>query len=522
KVVKKGVDFVVKIGKVVYHFVETKLEQLIKALDWLWDKIKTGIMKAIEWLANFFKYKEILKTAEILEAQVLAGMDEFIKSIPAQGDIKEYFNEIRHVLEKKTGLDLDAQDMSTEDTAQDDREIDPKENFVQHHAESGTFNESAGPADEEEDSKDKDSSDDSDDDDSGKDSMADMLQYLYGKFKEGLNAFMSALAEGFLDVLEASTKAMMDPLKNAANAVRAWLADGGTQYIPVISEIYKLITGRKLKLAKALFFMLAIPVTYASKALLGKWPSELGLMDPPIGTNSSTVAIAEEDVQSSDTGAPAHLTRSLPGDNSSSEFVYTSRSGEEESAKSKRKKKVWWGLLKIASIAMSGIVIPFQAMVDVSKVPGEKRYPKGHTVFKIISLAKVIQKLLDRGASMVYIGDYFDKNKNRENKKKTVLKKGDKGLFWFTLVLEVGGTVADAASGFSEQGHPHEGGLENNPPQGGFTPAIVFNACEGLAEIAKGARLMWLAIEFGEGGFQQGLMVFQGVHGVFKGASQLA
>lgn len=39
--------------------------------------------------------------------------------------------------------------MSKEDTAQDDREIDPKENFVQHHAESGTFNESAGPADEE-------------------------------------------------------------------------------------------------------------------------------------------------------------------------------------------------------------------------------------------------------------------------------------------------------------------------------------------------------------------------------------
>ncbi|CAN0110784.1 unnamed protein product, partial [Ectocarpus sp. 12 AP-2014] len=95
KVVKKGVDFVVKIGKVVYHFVETKLEQLVKALDWLWDKIKTGIMKAIEWLANFFKYKEILKTAEILEAQVLAVVDDFIKSIPTQGETQEFFNELR-------------------------------------------------------------------------------------------------------------------------------------------------------------------------------------------------------------------------------------------------------------------------------------------------------------------------------------------------------------------------------------------------------------------------------------------
>lgn len=43
-----------------------------------------------------------------------------------------------------------------------------------------------------------------------------------------------------------------------------------------------------------------------------------------------------------------------------------------------------------------------------------------------------------------------------------------------------------------------------------FRPVIVYDACEGLAEIAKGARLMWLAIEFGEGGFQQGTMVFQG------------
>lgn len=47
--------------------------------------------------------------------------------------------------------------------------------------------------------------------------------------------------------------------------------------------------------------------------------------------------------------------------------------------------------------------------------------------------------------------------------------RGDKGLFWFTLVLEVGGTVADAAVGFFDQGHPHAGGLEHNAPQGGLT-----------------------------------------------------
>lgn len=37
--------------------------------------------------------------------------------------------------------------MSTEDTAPDDREVDPKENFIQHHSTCGTFDEAGTPAD---------------------------------------------------------------------------------------------------------------------------------------------------------------------------------------------------------------------------------------------------------------------------------------------------------------------------------------------------------------------------------------
>ncbi|CAN0349852.1 unnamed protein product, partial [Ectocarpus sp. 13 AM-2016] len=80
---------------------------------------------------------------------------------------------------------------------------------------------------------------------------------------------MSALAEGIVDLLEGGTQLMVKILKFVAKTFRDWLADGGPIYIPVISEIYKLITGRKLKLAKALFFVFAIPVTYMAKAVLG-------------------------------------------------------------------------------------------------------------------------------------------------------------------------------------------------------------------------------------------------------------
>lgn len=53
------------------------------------------------------------------------------------------------------------------------------------------------------DSKDQEeSSDDSDDDDAGMDTVAQKLNHLYEKLKEGMNAFMSALAEGIVDLLE--------------------------------------------------------------------------------------------------------------------------------------------------------------------------------------------------------------------------------------------------------------------------------------------------------------------------------
>lgn len=63
---------------------------------------QTGVMKAIECLADFFKYQEILKTAEILEAGALAGVDQFIAAIPTEGDVEGAFNELREMIERMT------------------------------------------------------------------------------------------------------------------------------------------------------------------------------------------------------------------------------------------------------------------------------------------------------------------------------------------------------------------------------------------------------------------------------------
>ncbi|CAM9441282.1 unnamed protein product [Ectocarpus fasciculatus] len=528
KVVKKGVDFVVKIGKVVYHFVETKLEQLVKALDWLWDKIKTGIMKAIEWLASFFKYKEILKTAEILEAAAIHGVDQLIATIPSEGAIKEFFNELRLMLEKKTGLDLDAQDMSTEDTVPDDREVDPKENFIQHHTMCGTFDESGTPANAKaDDSKDQeDTSDDSDDDDPGMDTVAQKLNHLYDKLKEGMNAFMSALAEGVVDLLEGGTQLIVKILKFVAKEFRAWLADGGPIYIPVISEIYKLITGGKLKLAKAIFFIFAIPVTYMAKAILGRWPSQVVSIDQLAGVKGNTLS---PDLDSTNTGTPGHQTRSLPGDDSSSEFLYTSRSGESEQEEKPgtERQKVVWAVLKLSSIAISAVTIPCQAMVDIAKVPGGKHFKKPFKrksfIRTTISYGRAIQKVLNLSSSMVYIRDYFDGPK-------TPLGRGDKSFFSVLTVFDVvGAIVSVTVDKGQELGQPGGAGLvDMNTAEEGWllkNARFCFDMLDGVAEIAKGSRLIALAKDLDEdldeGCHQERTMKFQGCKGIFEGAAQL-
>lgn len=74
---------------------------------------------------------------------------------------------------------------------------------------------------------------------------------------------------------QAGVSGVLKGVSAAVGLLRDWLADGGKIYIPVISEMFKLATGQDLKVAKALFFMLAIPVTYGLKLFTGKYPSQV-------------------------------------------------------------------------------------------------------------------------------------------------------------------------------------------------------------------------------------------------------
>ncbi|CAM9107034.1 unnamed protein product, partial [Hapterophycus canaliculatus] len=478
KVIKKGVDFVVKIGKVVYHFVETKLEQLVKALDWVWNQIKTGIMNAIEWLASYFKYDEILETAALLESAALFGLDEFIATIPSQGDVKEFFDELRQMLKLTANHDLEAEDTSAQGTVPD-REVDPKEHFILHHSSSGTFDQSVPPADAAEDSQDQGSSEERDDsgNNPGVDSMAEKLQHLFEKLKEGLNAFMVALTEGVIDLVEGGALAMVEVLKYAANAIRDWFADGGPVYIPVISEIYKLVTGRKLKFAKALFFMIAIPVTYMSKVLFGKWPSQLLIVELLSSADDS----GDQDLDSTSTGAPAHMTRSLTsGDESSSEFAFTSREVKHKRAEA-------WACLKGASIFISAMTITMEGDAMFADLVIRTAFIPALVLIQNTEFLKVIQKLLNFAGSMLYVKDYFKGSS-------TPLTKADKGIFVTLKILEFGGIALSMVSLIQVP----EGLSVIGPQSADKLDWLVLcgEISAGLVDVAKGSRLIVLSNQF--------------------------
>lgn len=80
-----------------------------------------------------------------------------------------------------------------------------------------------------------------------------------------------------LPVVQGAAVKAMEALGVAGEAFRDWIAGGGVIYVPILSEMYKLATGKRLKMGKLLFFMIAIPVTYTCKGLLGKWPSQVSV-----------------------------------------------------------------------------------------------------------------------------------------------------------------------------------------------------------------------------------------------------
>eukprot|EP00903_Cladosiphon_okamuranus_P020246 g18581.t1 len=393
KVVKKAVDFAVKIGNAVYHFVETTYEKLVMGLDWLWTKIKTSINAALDFLADFFGIAEILKTAEMMQASVVTGLDVVLATIPTEKDVRGFFNELRLTLEQATGLDLDAQEISDEGDDASDREVDPTENYLMHHAASGTFNDSAveGSGGSEDGASGVTKSGDEDDGFVAKITAA----FVTVRETGSVTALLSVLADGVLDMLEGAAVAAMGGLADAGKSFRDWIEGGGVVYIPVISEMYKLATGGKLKLGKAVFFMCSIHFTYACKGIFGKWPSELISHEILSGNKDRALAHARRTGKGfSSRGTPTSLPRGA--------------SDGDEGTPDRDDQRNVWGVLSMSSVIFSGLSLVLEGTKSIADAPTKQLSSAPTAILKSMALfAKACSILLSMSATMA-VHDYED------------------------------------------------------------------------------------------------------------------
>lgn len=63
---------------------------------------QTGIKAALDFLADFFGIAEILKTAELMQASVVSGLDVILGAIPTDKDVRGVFDKLRLTLENAT------------------------------------------------------------------------------------------------------------------------------------------------------------------------------------------------------------------------------------------------------------------------------------------------------------------------------------------------------------------------------------------------------------------------------------
>ncbi|KAJ6111869.1 hypothetical protein N7523_007930 [Penicillium sp. IBT 18751x] len=102
-VVGKAVSFAVTLAGQVYKFVLDSVEAVGKAITWVFDKIKVGLEKLIDFLGFIFNWGDILTTADSIVAVVNAALDYGTDQIPALKALESsWLDSLRNAMGQQT------------------------------------------------------------------------------------------------------------------------------------------------------------------------------------------------------------------------------------------------------------------------------------------------------------------------------------------------------------------------------------------------------------------------------------
>lgn len=124
------------------------------------------------------------------------------------------------------------------------------------------------------------------------------MQNAFGKAFTATSAdqFFASALQGVLDLMStiavlslSVAHALLDSFLAAAQSMVDAILGLGTANIPVLSSLYKAITGKTLSYLDLICFVLAFPVTYIFRALQGEFPSQAGTLQATSGTPKLTL-----------------------------------------------------------------------------------------------------------------------------------------------------------------------------------------------------------------------------------------
>lgn len=277
-------NFFVKIGKKLIRFVFQCISDVVGAVEFVFNKIKVFLNDLIKWLGFIFKWNDILRSHDVLFNVIRRYLEHGVDQIgDLRKELKTFFDNVEKHVDEWAGLEHDNTSIAdrSKQSHKNVGQNSPQANYGVTHMKAGargaTSSSSVSP-------------------DFTKD-IVDMLETLlqaienegeifekaattikdqiFGQLDSlSLGELVKRLAGVILDVLVESAENILDTVLALLAELVQGIVDLLTQPIdiPVLSWLYKKITGKQLSILDAACLVVAIPGTIVYKIAAEKAP----------------------------------------------------------------------------------------------------------------------------------------------------------------------------------------------------------------------------------------------------------
>ncbi|MDX2471571.1 MAG: hypothetical protein QNL04_13450 [SAR324 cluster bacterium] len=284
KLVGDVYHFFIEIGEKVYRFVLNCISTVIHTVEFIFNKIKVFFEDLIKWLGFLFQWKDILRTHNVIKNLISCYLHHSVDQIDTfKAGITDAFKDVESRINEWAGLKtldgtLSGMAKKSGPVAGQD---DPQSNYGNYHLKHGINSAktdstvTAGIADELEQLLDTLKAAVDQEADIFKGAFDVIEKQIIGQAStltvgQIIERLLAVLADVLVESVENIIVTSIDIIKILVEGVLDILE--GNLDIPVLSWLYKLITGNELSLLDVVCLVIAIPTTLIYKLAEDKAP----------------------------------------------------------------------------------------------------------------------------------------------------------------------------------------------------------------------------------------------------------